>query len=873
MVKMSFFFKNNGAISVFLVIVLVPVLLIAGVTTDAARIYTSKIVISDAGEMALNAGLSQYETSLHDKYGFLVMENTPEAMNDALLSFFNASLNGTGILEDYDQTLHLMTESFNAVNIEASNICKTEVEKQQIIEYMKYRAPVCLTELVLEKFDQFKGTKKMTEAMEKEMDFAEAMEECQDSIEEAKEALDALDSNLNSFPDQTNLQKTLDCIQEYYKNDLSKALLMLSTVQNYTQKSSETNLRSLVDSYIYASKKVNLSAPIDRISFESYIDCLYYDNAIIALGGINKLKNTDTNSESSTDDNTNEALISDYQAAKKSISTYPSKLREKANDIISDAYNLLNGYYNQAVTLKSQSETAYDKLLVVKENFDFAQQKWDEWSTATSALDDGETKTSMQKEVDNYKEFFDTGAGSDDANNLDILLAKLKEDKDYFYEISSILTEEKFFDKIIARVSISNQYSEYYSQAQTYAKKYITSSKTVYSTEEGVRTDYAANYVHITIKTTNLMYRIHEDEFYKKIQEYTANISEDSENTKSEVDRDIKEGADSAADVTKDDDTFPDFDWSTVSGQLISSGGKDSADSNMTDIGGSVNSSSSRKNLLAKYRQALQSASSFLNAVDQILAKNLENLYIAEYAMQMFSCYTSNKDSDGNTISDEEIVSLSGYKLSENKAYRSETEYVLWGDTSSKNNVKNTILMIFGIRFLFNSIFAFTNSVIKTNALYYANLIAGTTPYLVPIVKVIIQFLRAAIETADDVVKIKDGKGVTIIKTDSSWKTYRIGIKAGDNTSGLTFNYQEYLRIFLNISMISGNENKILGRIADCVQVNTPNYDLKKGYTMLGIRATIQTNTNFIGSLSNWAGQGTNSLGNYKISYNSVLGY
>ena len=37
----------------------------------------------------------------------------------------------------------------------------------------------------------------------------------------------------------------------------------------------------------------------------------------------------------------------------------------------------------------------------------------------------------------------------------------------------------------------------------------------------------------------------------------------------------------------------------------------------------------------------------------------------------------------------------------------------------------------------------------------------------------------------------------------------------------VTFYYSEYLRVFLNVSMVAGNEVGILGRIADCIQVNT----------------------------------------------------
>lgn len=176
---MEIFCRKKGTISVFLTIILLPVLLLGGMTTDASRIFMAKVVISDAGEMTMNAALAQYNEDLHDEYGLLVMDRPPEAMKSELEQYFNGSLNGTGMPGegDYDRILDLLTKKFDAVNVVGSEIYQTEVEKQQILEYMKYRAPVCLTELVVDKLKQLKDTKKMAEAMKKQMKFGEAMED------------------------------------------------------------------------------------------------------------------------------------------------------------------------------------------------------------------------------------------------------------------------------------------------------------------------------------------------------------------------------------------------------------------------------------------------------------------------------------------------------------------------------------------------------------------------------------------------------------------------------------------------------------------------------------------------------------------------
>ena len=84
------------------------------------------------------------------------------------------------------------------------------------MEYMKYRAPVCLTELILKKLDMLKDTKKVTEAMEAQMDFGEKMEDCQDAMEDAKLALDRLNDLINGYPDQNQIEAELHAAEEDY---------------------------------------------------------------------------------------------------------------------------------------------------------------------------------------------------------------------------------------------------------------------------------------------------------------------------------------------------------------------------------------------------------------------------------------------------------------------------------------------------------------------------------------------------------------------------------------------------------------------------------------------------------------------------------
>ncbi len=184
-------------------------------------------------------------------------------------------------------------------------------------------------------------------------------------------------------------------------------------------------------------------------------------------------------------------------------------------------------------------------------------------------------------------------------------------------------------------------------------------------------------------------------------------------------------------------------------------------------------------------------------------------------------------------------------------------------------------MLIFGIRLLFNSFFAFTDNEIGAIAGSAAALITGAAPYLQPIVKVVILLGFAGAETANDILKIKQGYGVVITKNTKSWATAPYMCDNTDKKQGMTFDYSEYLRIFLNLSMLFKKEVGILGRIADCIQANQPSMNLLEGYTMLSIQAEVSSRTTFMRKISDWGDSGAWGFPDdtYTITYQSILGY
>lgn len=894
------FTGKKGAISVFMSLIMLPMLIVAFLANDAARIYSAKVVVSDAGEMAMNAGLAQYDAALKDEYGLITMENQPSSMAGDLEKYFTDSLNMADS-GNYHRILDLMEEQFEVLDIEASKVYKTEVEKQQILEYMKYRAPVCMAEMILEKLDQIKDNKKMVEAMEAEADFAEAMQDVQDAFEEAKLALDDLNSKIESFPNQSTIETELENTERDYKGNMSKAFLMRAAISVYdaydknavrnadtTEKKFDA-LKSAVTSFISQVDKINTGDILSSNYYNNYIDSMYYKNTVEALGDIGKLlewyddlhtqDSGDTTDEQEGEDTEDtertklSELVDQYKQRKDKISSYATKLLSTGKSAVTTHFTTLNAWWKRAEAAATSAKRAAEKLQVVKEKLEIAAQKHQVWEEKTNAL---ANPGSMKEEVDNYKDMFDT-------ESCEILTYNVETDKKYFDEIRDILTEEKFFDRSIATTQVTTQCDTYNSEANSAIKSL---QEYYYDNIDDLRANsYSKNYVHTTISTANVLVHIESDPFYQQLIKYCENIEGEEKNkSKDETNEKLDEGQ-QGAEEAKSDNGYPTYDWSsagvTLPSNLLGYSSYGVNTDKMTDVSsGDIDNKADRKNIIKKVKESIKEASSFIDGVDRILSAGLENLYIAEYALQMFSYYTVDKqyDSQNHTVTElknEDILSLSGYSLSAHKAYKGECEYILWGKSTSKKNIQATVAVIYGIRLMFNVFFALTDSRINGKAEVIASPWTAVAPYLGPIIKLVFKFGLALYENADDIKDIKAGWGVAVIKDKDSWVAgFAGGINPDNTVASFTFSYAEYLRLFVTTSMLGRGNEPALARIADCIQINTGNdTDITKRYTMLAVKAKVSNRTTFMRKIADWSGTGWNYGDTYSVDYQSVLGY
>jgi len=207
--------KTKGAIAVFLTVIMLGMVVFEGVMIDTSRIIAAKTVTSGAGDLALNSALTNYDKVLYEVYG-LFASATDEADLDAKINeYFNQTLQGAGIdgsLDDVSNMLNLMMASGSSVSLQGvkgSQLSNEDVIENQILEYMKFRAPVNIGFGFLEKLESFRDFNKQSEAMEAQMDFEEKLESMQDACQNVYDKANAL----KEF-DETQIGANKDALEQ-----------------------------------------------------------------------------------------------------------------------------------------------------------------------------------------------------------------------------------------------------------------------------------------------------------------------------------------------------------------------------------------------------------------------------------------------------------------------------------------------------------------------------------------------------------------------------------------------------------------------------------------------------------------------------------
>jgi len=190
---MKFFYRTKGVISIFLIIVMLPLFTSAVLLVDGARFQSAKTLIQEAGDLAAYSTIANYNIELKDQYGlFAIDDNDVQATFE---SYFRDSLGYSATdSEDYSKIVQNAISTgifklgkykdanfFNMYNFIVDNasaeplypLSTPAVLQNQIVEYAKYRG----VETVLERFEVLNSFQKLSEEQAKNEKVAAKMED------------------------------------------------------------------------------------------------------------------------------------------------------------------------------------------------------------------------------------------------------------------------------------------------------------------------------------------------------------------------------------------------------------------------------------------------------------------------------------------------------------------------------------------------------------------------------------------------------------------------------------------------------------------------------------------------------------------------
>jgi len=211
---MKFWKKTRGAISIFLVIILLPTMTMAGLFLDISRVKMAEEVVATSADLAINTVLSEYDKNLKDYFGLLASCQNTKDVIDVSKQYFVDSMVSAGVStsaaetyadnimdafvgdEDIRDMLQLSVDG--DVTLQASSngaMNNPALLKEGIVEFMKYRAPVNGAASLFEKLtdsdvtEQVQNASKETTMIEKREAFFEAEKKLIKQAEKAYKAI------------------------------------------------------------------------------------------------------------------------------------------------------------------------------------------------------------------------------------------------------------------------------------------------------------------------------------------------------------------------------------------------------------------------------------------------------------------------------------------------------------------------------------------------------------------------------------------------------------------------------------------------------------------------------------------------------------
>ncbi|QGQ96671.1 hypothetical protein EHS13_18200 [Paenibacillus psychroresistens] len=223
-----FFVSNKGSVSIYLIVIIVPIFIFHAVFIDYARVKLAERESEMAVKSGLRSVLAGFDLALQP-YGIYALKDEPLQANQLFGEMIKQNLTP----EYKGSYLQLLDERLKENNYSLKSvysIANQTVFHQQVLEEMKYLAPLQYT---LELVNKFKKTETTTQLSESKQ-FIENADVLEKLLEERNDKLDDAWSKASDFLNQTEaniveLDKKVINITNDNKNEIKSSAEQLYT--------------------------------------------------------------------------------------------------------------------------------------------------------------------------------------------------------------------------------------------------------------------------------------------------------------------------------------------------------------------------------------------------------------------------------------------------------------------------------------------------------------------------------------------------------------------------------------------------------------------------------------------------------------------
>lgn len=193
--------SNRGAVSIFLILVLVPCIAVSCIFVDLSRVELSKASAEASADLALNTLLTNYDADLSEYYGLIGSCQNIDDFYTVSAEYFLRTIQSQGLDDDEilllsgvyanatsDDTIYdlLKVESQTGASemiepVANANLGNPAMLKDAVVEFMKYRAPIELATTLIERLksagsgvDDFMDAKENETLVEEKKEFFQA---------------------------------------------------------------------------------------------------------------------------------------------------------------------------------------------------------------------------------------------------------------------------------------------------------------------------------------------------------------------------------------------------------------------------------------------------------------------------------------------------------------------------------------------------------------------------------------------------------------------------------------------------------------------------------------------------------------------------